>query len=83
MDKDFVTGSALGDIDMELHDIAQYLLKAFGDKREVWSIEPPWANPDDGLIRTQDPNELLRRSKYVKDIAMRVAGFTPLQWGLS
>ena len=79
--KEYVTGTALGDIDMELHDISQYLLKAMGDSREVFEIEPPWQNPDDGLIKTTDPDKLLTRAKMVKDLAVRIAGFEPLEWG--
>jgi len=78
----YVTGSALGDIDMTLHDIAQYLLSALGDEREIFKIEPPWVNPDDGLIETTKPTELLRRAKYVKDLAIRCAGGEPLEWGV-
>lgn len=82
MNKLYVTGSALGDVDMTLHDIAQYLLKSLGDEREIFEIEPPWANPDDGLIKTTKPIELLRRAKYVKDLAIRLAGGEPLEWGI-
>ncbi len=76
----YVTGSALGDIDMELHDIAQYLLKALGEKGPIFDIAPPWANPDGDFKTTKDPDELLYRSKMVKDLAMRISGRTPMNW---
>lgn len=78
----YITGSALGDLDMELHDIAQYLFKALGAPQEVFEIKPPWVTPDDGLIKTNKPEELLRRAKMVKDLAIRCAGGEPLEWGL-
>ncbi|KKM76151.1 hypothetical protein LCGC14_1383000 [marine sediment metagenome] len=79
---EFVTGSALGDLDMILHDIAQYLSKLLGDARHPFDIPPPWANPDDGLKKTEGPVELLRRARLVKDMAMRLAGYEPLEWGV-
>lgn len=78
---DYITGSALGDIDMELHDISQYLLRALGDSREAFQIDPPWVNPDDKEKETTDPDEILRRAKMTKDLAIKVAGGEPLPWG--
>ena len=78
--KKYVTGSALGDLDMTLHDISQYLQKALGNKLGVYRIEPPWVDPKDGLQKTTEPEELLRRARMVKDLAMRVSGYTPLPW---
>ena len=82
MSYEYVTGSALGDLDMTLHDIAQYLSKALGDDGTVHEIKVPWDNPDDGLKRSKDPDEILRRARYVKDLAIRLAGGEPLAWGL-
>lgn len=61
---------------------AIYLKKSMGELAEVWEISPPWVNPDDGLIKTTNPDELLRRSKMVKDLAMQIAGYEPLEWGI-
>lgn len=78
----YVTGSALGDLDMILHDISQYLTRSLGSPEEVTMIDPPWVNSDDGgLVITDQPDELLRRAKMVKDLAIRCAGGKPLQWG--
>ena len=78
----YVTGTALGDLDMVLHDTSQYLLKALGSEGEVYAIHPPWQTPDDGLVPSSRPTELLRRAKMLKDLAIMTAGLEPLEWGV-
>lgn len=79
----YVTGSVYGDIDMTLHDIAQYLIATLdGAKDDIYKVKVPWDNPDDGLFETTNPQELLRRCRMVKDLAIQVSGGQPLEWGL-
>lgn len=75
------TGNPYLELDMILHDCAQYLAKAEGDHRSVWQIPPPWADPSGGTDSpTVNPYSLVARARMLKDMCIRLSGGKPLNW---
>ena len=75
------TGNPYLELDMVLHDCAQYLTKAEGDRRPAHLIPVPWADPSSGTVSpTVNPYSLVARARMLKDICIRLAGGEPLGW---